>query len=146
VKRDLETIRNKLTGKGLKVTPQRIAVLQAIYNMDSHPTAEQIIDSIHKSQPNIAIGTVYKVLQTLVENELVKKLKTERDILRYDGIISNHHHLYCIECAYIEDYENTKLDELLKKFFQENKIDNFEIEDIKLQINGKFIKHKYAKH
>ena len=62
--------------------------------------------------------------------------------MRYDGKTENHHHLYCIECDYIEDYKNAELDSLLKKFFEENKIDNFIIEDIKLQINGSFIKHK----
>jgi len=44
----------KLIEKGLKVTPQRIAVLEAILEMSNHPTVENIIDSIRKEQPNIS--------------------------------------------------------------------------------------------
>ncbi len=138
----IDKIRNKITEKGLKVTPQRMSILEAIYNLENHPTVEQIIEFIRKKHPNIATGTVYKVLNTLVNNDLVKKVKTEKDIMRYDGLIENHHHLYCAVCDYIEDYKNSELDKLLQKFFEENKIDNFIIDDIKLQINGRFIIHK----
>ncbi|MGE0020386.1 MAG: Fur family transcriptional regulator [Draconibacterium sp.] len=139
-------IRNLISGKGLKVTPQRMRVLEAIYTLNNHPTAENIIDFIRKNDPNIGSGTVYKVLETLVENQIIKKVKTEKDVMRYDGINESHHHLYCIKCDYIEDFYNDKLDKLLNDFFEENKIDNFTIEDIKVSISGNFIKHKNINH
>jgi Fur family peroxide stress response transcriptional regulator len=139
---DIQNIRNRFVENGLKVTPQRMSILEAIYSLNNHPTAEQIIEYIRQKHPNIATGTVYKVLETLVSNDLVKRVKTEKGIMRYDGETENHHHLYCVECDYIEDYKNMMLDEMIKKFFEENAIDNFIIEDIRLQINGRFIKHK----
>jgi Fur family peroxide stress response transcriptional regulator len=139
---DIQTIREKFIEKGLKVTPQRMIILEAIYRLDNHPTAEQIIEYIRQTHPNIATGTVYHVLETLVSNDLVKKVKTEKDVMRYDGQIKTHHHLYCMECDYIEDYHNTALDEMIRKYLEENAIDNFRIEDVRLQINGRFIKHK----
>lgn len=139
-------IRDKISAKGLKVTPQRMRVMEAIYNLNNHPTAENIIEFIRKNDPNIGSGTVYKVLETLVENNLIKKVKTDKDIMRYDGILETHHHLYCIQCDYIEDYKNEKLDKLLKDFFEENEIENFTIEDIKLNISGNFIIHKNINH
>lgn len=139
-------IRDKISAKGLKVTPQRMRVMEAIYNLNNHPTAENIIEFIRKNDPNIGSGTVYKVLETLVENNLIKKVKTDKDIMRYDGILETHHHLYCIQCDYIEDYKNEKLDKLLKDFFEENEIENFTIEDIKLSISGNFIIHKNINH
>jgi len=142
----VQNIRNSLSNKGLKVTPQRMRILEAIYKLNNHPTAEQIITFIRKHDPNIGSGTVYNVLDTLVQNGLIKKVKTEKDVMRYDGLVENHHHLYCRECDYIEDYTNKKLDELLKKFFDENKIDNFNIDEIKLQIAGNFIIHKNKNH
>jgi len=72
-------IRNQLVEKGLKVTPQRIAILEAIITLNNHPTAENIIDYIRINHPNITTITVYKVLDALVANELIKKVKTERD-------------------------------------------------------------------
>jgi Fur family peroxide stress response transcriptional regulator len=136
----IENIRNKLSEKGLKVTPQRINILEAVYNSTNHPTADQIIEHIHESHPNIATGTVYKVLDTLVENQLIKKVKTDADVMRYDGIIEAHHHLYCSRSDLIEDYVDKALDELLTEYFKSKEITGFKIEEIVLQIRGTFDK------
>jgi Fur family peroxide stress response transcriptional regulator len=132
----------KLNEKGLKVTPQRIAILEAIVKLNNHPTAENIIEYIRKNHPNIATATVYKVLDALVSNGLIKKVKTERDIMRYDAIMESHHHLYCSESDRIEDYNDNELNEMLEKYFEKKGIPDFKIEDIKLQIIGKFTKNK----
>ena len=136
----ISQIKDKLVEKGLKITPQRIAILEAIYTLDNHPTAEMIMDYIKDTHPGIASATVYKVLDALVENQLVRRVKTEKDRMRYDGIVENHHHLYCSESEEIKDYMNEELDHLLTAFFQKNGINGFKIEEIKLQINGKFLK------
>jgi Fur family peroxide stress response transcriptional regulator len=130
--------REKLKEKGLKITPQRVAIFEAIVLLNNHPTAENIIQYIKDNHPNISVGTVYKVLDSLVENELLKKVKTEKDIMRYDAILSNHHHLYCAETDRIEDYEDDNLNKLISEYFKKNKIKNFDVQDIKLQITGKF--------
>lgn len=133
-------IRNLFTEKGLKITPQRIAILEAIYKLNNHPTVEDIIKHIRKNNPNIATGTVYKVLETLVEKGIIKKVKTDKDIMRYDGLTEKHHHLYCSECDLIEDYVDEELDELLRNHFKNKKIVGFKMEDITLQIRGTFEK------
>jgi Fur family peroxide stress response transcriptional regulator len=84
------------------------------------------------------VGTVYKVLDSFVENNLLKKVKTESGIMRYDPLQSNHHHLYCKETDRIEDYEDEKLDELIIDYFNKKGIKNFKIQHIQLQISGKF--------
>lgn len=135
-----KTIMQNLASKGLKVTPQRTVILEAIYALGNHPTAENIIDYIHEKHPNIATGTVYNVLDVLVSNNIIKKVKTEKDVMRYDGVTDNHHHLYCSECDIIEDYIDKALDALLQNYFEEKNIPGFKIEDIVLQIRGKFQK------
>lgn len=137
---NIEDIRNKLSEKGLKVTPQRMAILDAIYKLGNHPSAENIIEYIRRSNPNIASGTVYKVLDTLIENKLVKKVTTDRDVMRYDGIMENHHHLYCLDSDVIEDYTDNELDDLLKNYFRNKKIKGFHIDEFVLQIKGTFYK------
>jgi len=134
-------IRNKLSTKGLKITPQRIAILEAIEKLNNHPTAENIIEYIRRNHPNIATATVYKVLDALASNNLIKKVKTDRDIMRYDAITENHHHLYCAESDRIEDYFDTELNEMIGDYFAKKGIPDFEIDDIKLQIIGKFTKN-----
>ncbi|MBI3235172.1 MAG: transcriptional repressor [Bacteroidetes bacterium] len=128
----------KLKEKGLKVTPQRIAIFEAIVKLNNHPTAENIIEYVKSNHPNISVGTVYKVLDSLVENGLLKKVKTEKDIMRYDAVLSNHHHLYCAETDRIEDYDDEELNKLINDYFKKKKIKNFKVQDIKLQITGQF--------
>lgn len=135
-----EEIRNKLSAKGLKITPQRLAILDAVYKLDNHPCTDNITEYIRQSNPNIASGTVYKVLDTLVENKLVKRVTTDKDIMRYDGLMENHHHLYCMECGVIEDYVDEELDALIKNYFKDKKIKGFNIFEFALQIKGSFDK------
>jgi Fur family peroxide stress response transcriptional regulator len=135
----LQEITENLKKSGLKVTPQRLAVLECIYKLGGHPTTENIIHYIRKNHPRIASGTVYKVLDTLVDKNLIQRVKTGKDIMRYDGILERHHHLFCIETETIKDYFDEELDNLLDAYFETKKIQNFQIDEIKLQISGKFI-------
>ena len=84
---NIQDLRKKLVDKGLKVTPQRIAVLESVFTLENHPTAENIIDFVRRNHPNIATGTVYNILDTLVEYKIISKVKTELDVMRYDAII-----------------------------------------------------------
>jgi Fur family peroxide stress response transcriptional regulator len=128
----------RLNKKGLKVTPQRIAILEAILKLKNHPTADQVLEYIRNNHPNISTATVYKVLETLVENGLINKVKTDRNIMRYDGVIEKHHHLYSAESEKLEDYFDDELDGLLKKYFEKKNVNGFNIEDIVVQIRGTY--------
>ena len=126
----------KLKQKGLRVTPQRVAVFQTVWELNNHPTAEDIIRNIRESHPSISVGTVYKVLDTLVESHLLEKVKTDKGTMRYDPILSGHHHLYCKETDRIADYEDPELDKMLERYFRQKNIEHFTISDIKLEITG----------
>jgi len=134
----IDFLRDQLKQKGLKITPQRMAIYEAVVTLKNHPNAEKIIDYIRTNHPNISVGTVYKVLESLVESNLLKKVKTDKDVMRYDAVVSKHHHLYCSETERIEDYEDEKLDKLISEYFNRKKIKKFKIQNITLQITGKF--------
>jgi Fur family peroxide stress response transcriptional regulator len=138
-------MRELLIKNGLKVTPQRIAVLDALYSLNNHPTVERIIDFIRKNHPNIAVGTVYKALETFEIKGLVKRVKTDKDVVRYDIETNNHHHIYCNECNYIENYYDDELDSLLQSYFSSKNIPNLTIKEINLQIVGSYTNHKRNK-
>lgn len=137
-----EKNRIDLKKSNLKVTPQRMAVLEALDNLKNHPNADNIKEYVVKNHPNIAVGTIYKTLETFVEKGLVKKVKTAKDVMRYDAIIEKHHHLYCEETEHIEDFFDDGLNNMLEKYFEKKKIPNFKINDVKLQIIGSFKKKK----
>ena len=125
---------------GLKVTPQRLAVLDAILHLDNHPSALLIIEFVKSMQPNIAVGTIYKTLETFVEKKIITKVYSDKDTVRYDAITRQHHHVYCKENERIEDYFDENLDRLLKEYFKNKKPDHFRIDEIKLQLIGRFKK------
>lgn len=133
-----DQFREKLKEAGLKVTPQRIAIFEAVVALKNHPTAENIIDYIKINHPNISVGTVYKVLHSLVENGLLNKVKNDTDTMRYDAILHQHHHLYCTETKRIEDFTDPNLDRIVNEYFEKKEIKSFTIKNITLQITGEF--------
>ncbi len=135
----MQEMKQKLFEKGLKVTPQRLAILQALMSHKNHPTAEMIMEYIRVNHPNIATGTVYKILEVLVDNQIIRKVQTENDVMRYDAIMDKHHHLYCSDSARIEDYVDPALDDLLQTYFINKGIPDFKIEDIQIHFNGRFL-------
>ena len=127
-----------LSEKGLRVTSQRIAILEAILQLDNHPTAENVIDYVKTNHPSISVGTVYKVLDSYVEHKLLTRVKTESGTMRFDSVIKKHHHLYCKESDRIEDYEDEELDQLISEYFNKKGIKNFDVKDFKIEITGTF--------
>jgi Fur family transcriptional regulator, peroxide stress response regulator len=135
---NIESLKIKLRDKGLKATPKRLSILEAIIELKNHPTAEEIIKYIRKQNQNIATATVYKALDIMVARKVIIKVNTEKQIIRYDAILEPHHHLYSVESGIIKDYKNEEINRILEKYFKKNKIQDFDIEEIKLQIIGKF--------
>lgn len=133
-----EDYRSKLKERGLRVTPQRLAVFEAVDLLHDHPTAEEVSQFIRRKHPDIALGTVYKTLETLAERDILKRVKTDSGLLRYDAVNDNHHHIYCAVCDKIEDYYDSELTEMIYSYFQKKQIPEFTIEDIKLQIVGRY--------
>jgi Fur family peroxide stress response transcriptional regulator len=137
-----KTVIRILTENNLKVTPQRTAVLEVILNLDYHSTAENIADYLRLNYPHIPIGTVYKILYAFIEKGIIVRVKTDNDVMRYEAKKEKHHHLYCADSERIEDYYDKDLNKLLDNYIKKNKIPNFTVEDIRVQIIGKFIDKK----
>lgn len=125
-----------LAKQGLKVTPQRIAILEALIALNNHPAVEQIFEYIRDKNPNITLATVYKILDVLVDRGLVKTVKTDRDIRRYEAAKPPHHHIYHSDSDEIEDYVDNDLNNMLKDYFARKTIPGFKIEDIRVQVVG----------
>ena len=125
---------------GLRVTPQRIAVMEATESISRHPSSEDIAGAVRKQHPHIATGTIYNILDNFVRKGIFHRVKTEKGSMLYDADIERHHHLYCADSDRIEDYHDPELDELLQEYFTRKQIKGFRIEDIRLQLSGKFVK------
>ena len=127
-----------LAENNLKVTPQRVAVLEVIIGIGNHPSAEDIVDYIRMNFPHVPIGTVYKILDAFVQKGIIQRVKTDNDIMRYDAVLQKHHHLYSADSERIEDFYDDELYKIITEYFKKKKIPDFTINDFKLQIIGKF--------
>lgn len=114
-------------------------VYKTVMSTDVHPSAEWVYEQVKNELPSISIGTVYRVLDTLVDAGLVVKVGTTNGQARYDGKKSDHHHIYIKNTDQIKDFESEELSLFLKEYFGKRKIKNFKISEIKLQISGEMI-------
>ncbi|ADY00858.1 ferric uptake regulator, Fur family [Vulcanisaeta moutnovskia 768-28] len=65
-----------LRSRGLKVTPQRIAILRLLKN-GGHFNIEQVLNELRKIEPNISISTVYNALNTFVELGILRSFEVD---------------------------------------------------------------------
>ncbi|MHA2251625.1 MAG: Fur family transcriptional regulator [Candidatus Kariarchaeaceae archaeon] len=91
--------------KGLKVTPQRLAIFRYLANNESHPSADIIFADIKKELPTVSQGTVYKTLSMLTDIGVVSELKLGNGHSRYDSNTTVHINIICPNCNKITDYQ-----------------------------------------
>ena len=94
----MEKIIAKYKDKGLRLTPQRIAILKYLDGNTSHPTADNIYRDIKQTYPTLSFATVYNTLQTLREHGEVMEITIDPLRKHYDPNTSPHHHVICIRC------------------------------------------------
>ncbi len=88
---------------GLKLTPQRLAILQYLEGNKEHPSAEDIYRAVHRKYPTMSLATVYSTLSALKDRGSVLELTLDPDKRRYDPDTGLHNHLICISCRRIID-------------------------------------------
>ncbi len=114
-----------LAKHNLKITPQRIAILEVILNIENHPDAEKITDYLRLTYPSISLATIYKTLDTFTKKGIIRKVATDKESMRYDAITERHHHLYCSESDRIEDFYDEDLNILLDELSEKEKYPEF---------------------
>ena len=94
-------------------TKQRAAILKILSNTRSHPTADQIYDTVRQQIPNISKGTVYRNLQVLREDGAISELNLNGNLSRYEEKQDKHYHFRCQQCGRVFDLDepvNTEID------------------------------------
>jgi len=96
----------QLKEKGLKITPQRLAIIDALVeNREAHPGATLIYEAARKKARRISLSTVYATMKEFSENGLIKQLEFDRMENRCDGNLSEHINLVCKKCGSISDFD-----------------------------------------
>jgi Fur family transcriptional regulator, ferric uptake regulator len=115
-----DQFKDLLKQNGLKVTTQRVAILEVLNNRPGkHLTAEEIYDYVKKKYPEIGLATVYRTIQMLSELNLIDKLNLDDGYVRYEiskkskeDACHHHHHLICLDCGNIYAFQDDLLETL----------------------------------
>ncbi|MBS4209112.1 peroxide-responsive transcriptional repressor PerR [Bacillus sp. FJAT-50079] len=97
---------------GVRITPQRHAILEYLIQSMSHPTADDIYKSLEHKFPNMSVATVYNNLRVFREVGLVKELTYGDASSRFDFVTSDHYHIICETCGKMVDFHYPGLDEV----------------------------------
>jgi Fur family transcriptional regulator, ferric uptake regulator len=108
----------QLRSLGVRLTPQRRMILDAIACCDGHVTAEQIHERITAAYPDMSLSTIYRNLERLIDLRLIAITDLGGGRFCYSAIDANrHHHLICHQCGAVLDIGDALLDDLRAAVF-----------------------------
>lgn len=122
-----------LKGSGVRITPQRHAILEYLLQSMSHPTADEIYKALEGKFPNMSVATVYNNLRVFKEVGLVRELTYGDSSSRFDCDISDHYHVICEDCGKIVDFHYPGLDEV--ETLSEH-VTGFEVRSHRMEVYG----------
>jgi Fur family ferric uptake transcriptional regulator len=91
------------SGKTQRNTQQRRVIYEELGKLTSHPTAAELYAIVRKRLPKISLGTVYRNLEILVKNDIIRKIEIGGAKTRFDAERKNHHHVRCLNCGRLDD-------------------------------------------
>jgi Fur family peroxide stress response transcriptional regulator len=116
---------------GLKVTPQRQAILRLLDGNKAHPSADNIHRELLRQYPGISFATVYNTLSKLAKAGKIQELDIDPNKKRFDPCTALHYHFYCRACGKVFDIACdailVTLDRIDAKTVGEHRVDTIQL-------------------
>ncbi|GAA0450700.1 peroxide-responsive transcriptional repressor PerR [Alkalibacillus silvisoli] len=122
-----------LKSSGVRITPQRHAVLEYLMHSMNHPTADEIYKALEGKFPNMSVATVYNNLRVFLDIGLVRELTYGDASSRFDCNTTDHYHIICNSCGKIVDFHYPALDEVEQLAEQ---VTGFNVSHHRLEVYG----------
>jgi Fur family ferric uptake transcriptional regulator len=111
-----EAFKMMIRTMNLKVTDQRLSILEALHKGRQHVTAQEVFEAVVKVDPTVGFATVYRFLRKLTEYQFVTEVRMGGLPARYELASKHHHdHLTCVSCGKICEFENESIETLQEK-------------------------------
>ncbi|HIN97004.1 MAG TPA: transcriptional repressor [Candidatus Marinimicrobia bacterium] len=116
-----DTLKRILHKENLRYTQQRQEVWDEICSTNEHRDAEDIYNSLRKRQTNVSRATVYRTIDVLVKNNLVRRLDLGDGRSRFENKmgIAHHDHIVCLDCRKIVEFMNEDIEEIQEQVAKE---------------------------
>ena len=103
VTKKVESMLAGVRAAGLKLTPQRMAIVRELASDESHPTAQELFERLLPGLPTMSFATVYNTLDALSSAGLCAALSLSPGSGRFDPNMTPHHHVVCDVCGAVRD-------------------------------------------
>jgi Fur family peroxide stress response transcriptional regulator len=113
----------------MKRTKQKEIILDAVFELNHHPTADEIYLYLKKDYPRLSLATVYRNLNTYAQDGKIRKVSIPGDSERFDFNLSEHEHFYCESCHQVYDVK-VNISEVI------NNVSPFVLSSYKLMLYG----------
>ncbi len=94
---------------------QREVILQTLKSNVVHPTAEYLYGVLKEKEPNISLATLYRNLNQLAENDIIKKIDGLESSSHYDHNTHEHYHFICEKCKRVYDISADVAPDVIRK-------------------------------
>lgn len=95
-----------LRAAGLRITPQRVAILKFLRASKAHPSPEMVYRELKPAFPGLSLNTVYQTLHALERAGLLRRIGVEENVYRFDANVAPHVHLVCRGCGRVDDSDH----------------------------------------
>lgn len=135
MKDELDILRQYLTRRGMRYTPEREAVMREIFSRHDHFTVEEVYLALYKKRRHISRASVYRTIPILVDAGLVAPVFQEGGITRYEHTYGHEHHchLRCLHCGMVVEFSEPALTLVEERLAKEQ---GFIISGHKLEVTG----------
>lgn len=133
----MESLLERCTSAGLKMTGQRKVILKVLDESEDHPSVETVYERARKIDDSISIATVYRTLNLLDEMDLVIRHEFQESFSRFEVNMEHHHHLIDLDSGEVVEFQNEELELLKEKIAEEL---GYELVDHRLELYGRKIK------
>lgn len=103
----LSSIKDILSNRGIRISIQRLKILEYLSGTAEHPSADEIYRNLKSAVPSLSKATVYNTLGFLTTKRIVREIPVNTGEARFDLPSGNHHHFYCDNCGRIIDIPET---------------------------------------
>lgn len=131
--------KNLIQSKGLKATPQRIAVYLTLKEL-GHASADMIYDRVIKLYPTLTVATIYNILESFVATGLISRLSSSNIKMYFDVNTYPHCHLYSDTTHQYVDFDDEELITIITEHLKKRHIDGFVSTGVEVHIKGEFAK------
>lgn len=103
MKSDSASVARDLQSKGIRPSQQRIAIMEYLMQVKTHPSADEVYEALCSQMPTLSKATVYNTLNLFTEKNAVRLVTIDPNERRFDGDMDLHAHFRCSQCGSLLD-------------------------------------------